>query len=81
MDATTIAVDLAKSVYQLAEANDQWQIVRSHRLTRRQFERFFANRSVKLVIMEACGSAHNWARRLVELGIPVRLLPPKHVRR
>ena len=81
MDATTIAVDLAKSVFQLAEADDQWQIVRTHRLTRRQFERFFANRSAKLVIMEACGSAHYWARWLTDLGIPVRLLPPKHVRR
>ena len=81
MDATTIAVDLAKSVFQVAEADDQWQIVRTHRLTRRQFERFFANRSVKVVIMEACGSAHFWARQLTQLGIAVRLLPPKHVRR
>lgn len=81
MDATTVAVDLAKSVFQLVEADDQWQIVRSHRLTRRQFERFFVNRPVKLVIMEACGSAHYWARWLTDLAIPVRLLPPKHVRR
>ena len=81
MDATTIAVDLAKTVFQLAEADDQWQIVRTHRLTRRQFERFFANRQVKLVIMEACGSAHYWARWLDSLGIAVRLLPPRHVRR
>lgn len=62
MNATTIAVDLAKTAFQLAEANDAWQIVRTHRLTRRQFEPFFANRQVKLVIMEACGSAHFWAR-------------------
>lgn len=81
MDATTIAVDLAKTVFQLAEADDQWQIVRTHRMTRRQFERFFANRQVKLVIMEACGSAHYWARWLDGQGIPVRLLPPRHVRR
>lgn len=81
MDATTVAVDLAKSVFQLAEADDQGRIVRTHRLTRRQFERFFANRAVKLVIMEACGSAHHWARWLAALGIPARLLPPRHVRR
>lgn len=81
MDATTVAVDLAKSVFQLAEADDQWRIVREHRLTRRQFERFFSNRQVKLVIMEACGSAHYWARWLTALGIAVRLLPPRHVRR
>jgi transposase len=81
MDATTIAVDLAKTVFQLAEADDDWQIVRTHRLTRPQFERFFANRQVKLVIMEACGSAHYWARWLASLGLAVRLLPPRHVRR
>ena len=81
MNATTVAVDLAKSVFQIAEADDQWNIVRTHRLTRRQFERFFANRAIKLVIMEACGSAHYWARWLETQGIPARLLPPRHVRR
>ena len=81
MDATTVAVDLAKSVFQVVEADDQWRPVRSHRLTRRQFERFFANRQVNLVIMEACGTAHFWARRLGAQGIEVRLLPPAHVRR
>jgi len=80
MHPTTVAVDLAKSVFQLAEADDQWRVVRTHRLSRAQFERFFANRAVKLVIMEACGSAHHWARCLGALGIPVRLLPPAHVR-
>ena len=81
MNATTVAVDLAKSVFQLAEADDQWRIVRTHRLTRGQFERFFANRQVRLVVMEACGSAHHWARWLAGLGIQAMLLPPKHVRR
>lgn len=70
-----------KTVFQLAEADDNWQIVRTHRLTRRQFERFFANRHVKLVIMEACGSAHYWARWFDGLSITVKLLPPRHVRR
>jgi transposase len=80
VDATTVAVDLAKSVFQLAEADDQWRIVATHRLTRRQFERFFANRQVRMVIMEACGSAHHWARWLAGLGIRAVLLPPRHVR-
>ncbi len=62
MHATTVAVDLAKSVFQLAVADDQWRIVETRRLTRSQFERWFVNRSVGLVIMEACGSAHHWAR-------------------
>lgn len=80
MNATTVAVDLAKSVFQLAEADDQWRIVRTHRLTRAQFERYFVNRDVSLVIMEACGSAHHWARWLGSLGLQVRLLPPRQVR-
>lgn len=80
MHATTVTVDLAKSVFQVLQADDQGRVARTHRLTRAQFERFFANRQVKLVIMEACGSAHFWARRLGLLGIEVRLLPPAHVR-
>ena len=80
MNATTVAVDLAKSVFQLAEADSQWRIVRTQRLTRSQFERFFANREVTLVVMEACGSAHHWARWLARLGVEVRLLPPAQVR-
>ena len=49
--------------------------IEQQRLTRTQFERWFANRAVGLVVMEACGSAHHWARWLNGLGIEVRLLP------
>ena len=80
MNATTVAVDLAKSVFQLAVADDQWRVVETHRLTRSQFERWFANRDVALVIMEACGSAHHWGRWLLGLGIQVKLLPAAYVR-
>jgi transposase len=55
-------------------------VVGSARLTRGQFERWFDNRAVRLVIMEACGSAHHWARTLEERGIEVRLLPAQYVR-
>jgi transposase len=80
MDATTVAVDLAKNVYQLALADANWRIIEKHRLTRTQFERFFANRAVERVVMEACGSAHFWARQIQALGIEVRLLPPRYIR-
>ena len=80
MNATTVAVDLAKSVFQLAVADASWRVIETHRLTRTQFERWFANRDVSLVIMEACGSAHHWARWLNGLGIEVRLLPAQYVR-
>jgi transposase len=80
MDATTVAVDLAKSVFELAVADAHWKIVQRARLTRQQFERWFVNRRVGLVVMEVCGSAHHWARYLHGLGIEVRLLPPAYVR-
>ena len=80
MHATTVAVDLAKSVFQVAVADEQWRIVETQRLTRSQFERWFLNREIGLVVMEACGSAHHWARWLNSLGIEVRLLPAQYVR-
>lgn len=80
MNATTVAVDLAKSVFQIAVADDKWDVVEQHRLTRTQFERWFANRDVGLVVMEACGSAHHWGRWLNRLGIEVRLLPAAYIR-
>lgn len=80
MNATTVAVDLAKSVFQLAVADGSWRVVETHRLTRTQFERWFANSGVALVIMEACGSAHHWARWLNRTGIEVKLLPAQCVR-
>lgn len=64
MNATTVAVDLAKSVFQLAVADSQWKVIETRRLTRSQFERWFLNRDISLVVMEACGSAHHWARAL-----------------
>ena len=80
MHTTTVAVDLAKSVFQLAVADAHWRVTETHRLTRTQFERWFANREVSLVIMEACGSAHHWARWLNGQGIEVKLLPAAYVR-
>jgi transposase len=80
MNATTVAVDLAKSVFQIVVVDQNWRVIDRARLTRPQFERWFHNKSVGIVVMEACGSAHFWARRLASLGIEVKLLPPKYVR-
>jgi transposase len=80
VNASTVAVDLAKSVFQLAVADGDWKVIETHRLTRSQFERFFDNREVDTVVMEACGSAHYWGRRFAGLGIRVQLLPAAYVR-
>ena len=80
MNPTTVAIDLAKNVFELAITDEHWRVVGRERLTRSQFERWFANREVKLVVMEACGSAHHWARTFRARGIEVRLLPAQYVR-
>ena len=80
MHATTVAVDLAKSVFQIAVADDKWNVVGQERLTRSQFERWFQNRDIGLVVMEACGSAHHWGRWFNQRGIPVKLLPAAYIR-
>jgi hypothetical protein len=80
MNATTVAVDLAKSVFQLAYADANWRVISTARLSRSQFPRCFHNSGISLVIMEACGRAHYWARQIQTLGIEVRLLPARYIR-
>lgn len=76
----TIAVDLAKTVFEIALADDRGTITERHRLSRTQFQRFFHNRASATVVMEACGTAHFWGRGLGRLGFTVRLLPAQYVR-
>ena len=80
MNPTTAAVDLAKNVYQVAIADSSHRVIEQHRLTRTQFERFFVNRRVDRIVMEACGSAHHFARSLSASGTEVILLPAQYVR-
>ena len=78
--ASLVGVDLAQNVFELAVADGDWRITERARLSRAQFQRWFQNRQVGLVVMEACGSAHHWARWLAGLGIAVKLLPARYVR-
>lgn len=80
MNATTVAIDLAKNVFELAVADDSGNVIERKRLSRGQLERYFQNRSHARVVMEACGTAHYWGRRFSERGMQVALLPPHYVR-
>ena len=80
MDATTVAVDLAKSVFELAIANTQWRIIERQRLSRAQFARFLSETPATHVVMEACGTAHYWGRVAQQHGHRVTLMPPAYVR-
>ena len=80
MNTTLIAVDLAKDVFELACANQASRIVDRKRLNRKQFHRFCSQHPPVTVVMEACGTAHYWARELDTMGHTVRLLPAQYVR-
>ena len=80
MNATTVGVDLAKNVFEIALADERGHIVERQRLSRARFDRFFVNRTACRVLMEACGSAHHHARRLSSQGHEVVLLPAQYVR-
>ncbi len=81
MHATTYAVDLAKNVFQVHWINPKTGEIHNRKLTRAKFTTFFAQRQPARVAMEACGSAHHWARKFIALGHQVELLPAFEVKK
>jgi transposase len=80
MQDTTIAVDLAKSVFEVAVSQRPGKVAERKRLSRGQFSRLLAERTPSTVVMEACGTAHFWGREAEARGHQVVLLPPHAVR-
>ena len=80
MDITTIGFDLAKTVFQVHGADGEGRAVLRRKLRRGKVLAFLAGLPSCLVGMEACASAHYWARELQALGHKVRLIPPQYVR-
>lgn len=77
---TTVGLDLAKSVFQVHAADRDGRPVVRKKLRRGQIHGFFAGLSPCLIGLEACASAHYWARELQALGHKVRLIPPQYVK-
>ena len=77
---TAVSVDIAKTVFEVAVSDEPGRVAQRRRLSRAAFLEFFAQLPAATVIMEACGSAHFWARQLQGLGHEVVLLPPHQVR-
>ena len=80
MNRTTIAVDVAKTVFEVAVSAHPGQVRERHRLSRAGFRQFLAERPPATVIMEACSSAHHWARQAQSRGHEVVLVPPHAAR-
>jgi transposase len=80
MSTVTIAVDLAKNVFEIAVAGRAGTIKERKRLSRPQFEQFWGTRAPCRVVTEACATSHFWARYLMARGFEVTLLPPHYVK-
>ena len=80
MKITTVGIDLAKSVMQVHGVDERGKTVLKKQLKRDQVTAFFANLPPCLIGMEACGSAHHWARKLGLFGHTVKLMAPQFVK-
>ena len=80
MQVSTIGVDLAKNVFQVHGVDSAGKVVITRQLRRKQVIDFFSKIPACLVGMEACGTAHHWAREVSKLGHIVRLMPPSYVK-
>jgi transposase len=80
MQAVTIGLDIAKSVFQAHGVDISGEVVLRRRIRRAQVLEFFEKHPRCLIGVEACASAHHWARELTRLGHVVRLIPPSYVK-
>ena len=79
-EVITIGVDLAKNVFQVHGVDAEGAVVVRRKLRRRQVLAFFKKLPPCLVGMEACATAHYWAREIAALGHEVKLMPPRYVK-
>jgi transposase len=80
MKTIMIGLDIAKNVFQVHGIDEAGKVVHRRRLRRSQLEAFFAGLAPAVIGMEACGTAHHWARLLQSLGHEVRLMAPAYVK-
>lgn len=79
-EVVTVGLDLAKNVFQVHAIGADGAVLIRRKLRRTEVIRFFAELPRCLVGMEACASAHHWARELMAIGHEVRLMPPAYVK-
>jgi len=80
MKITTVGIDLAKSVLQIHGVDERGKVAVRKQLKRSEVLSYFANLEPCVIGMEACGSAHHWARKLREFGHTVKLMSPQFVK-
>ena len=79
-EVTTIGVDLAKNVFQVHGIDASGQVVVRRQLRRSQVLPFFEKQAACVIGLEACATAHHWAREIAKLGHDVRVIPARYVK-
>ncbi len=77
---SVVGIDIAKQVFHLVGMDEQGTILVRKRLYRAQVMAFIAQLPPTRIGMEACGGAHDWARRFREHGHEVQLMAPQFVK-
>jgi transposase len=80
MKITTIGIDLAKNIFQIHGVDARGKVAVRKQIKRAEMAKYFANLEPCLIGMEACGSAHHWARKLEGYGHTVKLMAPQFVK-
>src|SRR6201982_3266523 len=80
MQAITVGLDIAKSIFQVHGVDADGQVVIRRQLKRRYVLAFFEKLAPCVIGIEACASSHHWSRQLQALGHTVRLMPPAYVK-
>ena len=80
MKISTIGIDLAKDIFQIHAVDQQGKVVQRKKLRRSEMAIYFSNLEPCLIGMEACASAHHWARKLAGMGHTVKLMAPQFVK-
>jgi len=77
---TTVGLDLAKHIFQVHGVDASGRVIVAKSIRRSKLLEFFASLPPCLVGIEACGSAHHWARELIKFGHDARMMPPAYVK-
>ncbi|KJZ07321.1 transposase [Marinomonas sp. S3726] len=76
----TIAIDLAKNVFQICILSPDHKVIKNKQVSRAQLPTTLMKQDKSIVVMEACYSSHYWARLFADMGHDVRIIPAQHVK-
>ncbi len=79
-ELNVLAIDIAKSVFHLVLLDRNSRLIWRRKVRRSQLLSVIANQAADVIVMEACGGSHYWARTLSAMGLQVKLLPPQHIK-